>query len=93
MKGCHRRGSHDPNREIVCLDPGQPAGVAVLRDFERILAAFGFALIRTTGSHRQYRHPQVPRILSIQPRGKEAKSYQIEQFVDMVEEFGLEMDG
>ncbi len=69
-----------------------PRASLPFRDFERILAAFGFSLVRTAGSHRQYRHPQVPRILSIQPRGKEAKSYQIEQFVDMIEEFGLKMD-
>lgn len=60
-------------------------------DFERILRAFGFTLDRTSGSHRIYAHPQVPRRLSIQPREGEAKPYQIDQFLDMVEEFGLEM--
>jgi hypothetical protein len=33
----------------------------------------------------------VPRPLSIQPRGNMAKPYQIDLFLDMVEEFGLEM--
>ena len=60
-------------------------------DFERILKAFGFTLDRITGSHHIYRHPAVPRRLSIQPRGGKAKPYQIDQFLDMVEEFGLEM--
>jgi len=60
-------------------------------DFERILKAFGFSLDRISGSHRIYAHPQVPRRLSIQPRGGQAKPYQIDQFLDMVEEFGLEM--
>ena len=60
-------------------------------DFERILKAFGFTLDRITGSHHIYRHPGVPRRLSIQPRGGKAKPYQIDQFLDMVEEFGLEM--
>lgn len=60
-------------------------------DFERILKAFGFTLDRTSGSHHIYAHPQVPRRLSIQPRGGQAKPYQIDQFLDMVEEFGLEM--
>lgn len=62
------------------------------RDFERILRAFGFRLDRIAGSHRQYRHAAVPRILSIQPRGNMAKPYQIDQFLDMVEEFGLELE-
>lgn len=62
------------------------------RDFERLLTAFGFVLARTRGSHRQYRHPKASRLLSIQPRGKEAKSYQIEQFIAMIGEFGLTLD-
>jgi hypothetical protein len=39
-----------------------------------------------------YKHPQVPRPLSIQPRRNMAKPYQLDQFLDNVEEFGLEMD-
>lgn len=69
-----------------------PRGSVRFRDFQRLLEAFGFVLDRTSGSHHQYAHPKVPRILSIQPRGKEAKSYQIEQFVAMIEEFELSMD-
>lgn len=61
------------------------------RDFQRILQAFGFTLDRVTGSHHNYRHPLVPRPLSVQPRGNMAKPYQIDQFLDMVEEFGLEI--
>lgn len=60
-------------------------------DFERVLRAFGFTLDRISGSHHIYQHPAVPRRLSIQPRDGKAKPYQIEQFLDMVEEFGLEM--
>ena len=62
------------------------------RDFERLLRAFGFEHVRTTGSHRQYHHPWVPEILSIQPRGNQAKSYQLRQFADMIENYGLTMD-
>ena len=69
-----------------------PRASVPFRDFERLLRAFGFELVRTKGSHRQYGHPVVPRILSIQPRGKDAKSYQVEQFVDMIEEFGLSLE-
>lgn len=60
-------------------------------DFERILGAFGFTLDRISGSHHLYAHPKVPRRLSIQPRGGQAKPYQIDQFLDIVEEFGLEL--
>lgn len=61
-------------------------------DFRRILEAFGFTLDRIKGSHHIFRHPKVSRPLSVQPRGdNKAKPYQIDQFLDIVEEFGLEM--
>jgi predicted RNA binding protein YcfA (HicA-like mRNA interferase family) len=61
------------------------------RDFQRVLEAFGFTLDRIRGSHHNYRHRLVPRPLSIQPHGNMAKPYQLDQFLDMVEEFGLEI--
>lgn len=54
-----------------------PRASIPFRDLERLIAAFGFTLARTTGSHRQYVHPRVPLVVSVQPRGKDAKSYQI----------------
>ncbi|MGQ0661455.1 type II toxin-antitoxin system HicA family toxin [Sphingosinicella sp.] len=61
-------------------------------DFQRVLGAFGFDLDRIKGSHHIYKHPAVTRPLNVQPRGKMAKPYQIDQFLDIVEEFGLTMD-
>jgi predicted RNA binding protein YcfA (HicA-like mRNA interferase family) len=58
-------------------------------DFQRILEAFGFTLDRIKGSHHQYKHPSATRPLSIQAKGNMAKPYQVDQFLDMVEEFGL----
>lgn len=69
-----------------------PRAAVPFRDFERLLVAFGFTLDRIKGSHRHYKHPAVPRPLSIQPRGSSAKPYQIDQFLAMVQEFGLTMD-
>jgi hypothetical protein len=62
------------------------------RDFETLLAAFGFEHRRTAGSHRIYRHPMATRPLSIQPRRGQAKPYQLRQFLEMVEEFGLTLE-
>lgn len=56
-----------------------------------LIEAFG--LRRISGSHHIYRHPRVPRPLSLQPRGRDAKPYQIKQFLEMVAEFGLAMEG
>lgn len=69
-----------------------PGAVISFREFERLLAAFGFALERTSGSHRQYVHYRVPRPLPIQPDGKDAKRYQVREFLDMIAEYGLMMD-
>ncbi len=61
-------------------------------DFTRLLLAFGFAHKRTRGSHHIFLHSKAMRPLSIQPRGGEAKAYQVAQFLAMVEEFGLTME-
>jgi predicted RNA binding protein YcfA (HicA-like mRNA interferase family) len=41
-------------------------GAINFRDFERLLTALGFQLNRTSGSHRIYLHPKVPRPFSVQ---------------------------
>lgn len=61
-------------------------------EFCRLVESFGFTLRRISGSHHIYRHPEVPRPLSLQPRQNEAKPYQIRQFREIVEEYGLEME-
>lgn len=61
------------------------------RDFERLLRAFGFALDRTTGSHRQYVHPRIPRAFPVQPDGKDAKRYQLRELLELVERYALYM--
>jgi len=61
-------------------------------EFCRLIGAFGFKLRRVSGSHHIYRHRGVPRPLSLQPRNGEAKPYQIAQFLDIVEEYGLTLE-
>jgi len=39
-----------------------------------------------------YKHPKVVEILNIQNQNGKAKSYQIDQFLDYAEEYGLEME-
>ena len=63
------------------------------RDFERLLLAFGFELARTTGSHRQYVHAKLTRPFPVQPEGKDAKRFQVREFLELVEEYGLYMVG
>ena len=68
------------------------AGVLSYRDFEALLRAFGFVAVRQKGSHQSYKHPKAQRMMVIQPRGRDAKDYQVRQFLDMVQEYGLKID-
>lgn len=61
-------------------------------DLEGLLDAFGFAHKRTKGSHRHYRHPNVPTVLTINSDGKSAHRYQVRLLLELVEEYGLHMD-
>ncbi|KQT31743.1 hypothetical protein ASG29_07430 [Sphingomonas sp. Leaf412] len=69
-----------------------PRGTLSFRDFERLLTAFGFTHVRTVGSHRQYVHPRVQRPFPVQPDGKDAKRYQVREFLDMIAANRLEME-
>jgi predicted RNA binding protein YcfA (HicA-like mRNA interferase family) len=66
-----------------------PGAIISFREFEKLLRAFGFVHDRTVGSHRQYVHPKVSRSLPVQPSAKEAKRYQVREFLELVEEHGL----
>lgn len=59
------------------------------RDFIAMIEAFGFAKIRTKGSHASYAHPDCAKLLVLQPKGNEAKRYQVREFLAIVEEYRL----
>lgn len=69
-----------------------PGATIAFRDFERMLRAFGFSLDRSKGSHWQYRHPAIGRAFPVQPSGSDAKRYQVRQFLDLIEVYGLHID-
>jgi len=68
-----------------------PRQTISFRDFETLLRAFGFELARTRGSHRQYVHPQVLRPFPVQPSTKDAKPYQVREFLELIEQYSLYM--
>jgi predicted RNA binding protein YcfA (HicA-like mRNA interferase family) len=61
-------------------------------EFERLLAAFGYERVGQRGSHVSWRHPANGDKRIIQPNGKDAKRYQVDQFLDMVEKLALKLD-
>lgn len=69
-----------------------PRRVVPFRDFIGLVEAFGFVLKRQRGSHRIYRHPACPLLLNLQPRGSDAKDYQVSLFLRYVEEYRLELN-
>lgn len=62
-------------------------------DFVGLVEHFGFTESHTRGSHRYFEHPEVPEILSLQPRGGDAKEYQVRQFLDLVHGYNLQIRG
>jgi predicted RNA binding protein YcfA (HicA-like mRNA interferase family) len=62
-------------------------------EFVALLEGFGFYLDRMNGSHHIFNHPNIPEMLTIQPRkdGK-AKPYQLHQLVKLIEEYNLQLE-
>jgi len=68
-----------------------PARVISFRDFEALFAAFGFTRRPGKGDHLNFKHPRVPAVLTVQPRGKEAVPYQVKRLLAVVKEYDLHM--
>jgi Predicted periplasmic or secreted lipoprotein len=62
------------------------------RDFLAMIEAFGFRHVRTKGSHQSFAHPECNALLVVQPKGKDAKRYQVREFLGIVEANGLTLD-
>jgi predicted RNA binding protein YcfA (HicA-like mRNA interferase family) len=61
-------------------------------EFQTLIVAFGFELDRIRGSHHIYKRSGTIDRVNAQPKGKDAKPYQVRQFLDMIEANGLILD-
>lgn len=61
-------------------------------DFIDLVSAFGFSLLRSSGSHHIFSHPDIPELINLQDIGGQAKPYQIRQFLRLVERYNLKME-
>ena len=61
-------------------------------DMQRLVEAFGFTLARVSGSHHIFTHPDVPELVNLQEVGRQAKPYQIRQFLKLVEEYSIMLE-
>ena len=72
--------------ENLARNPEQRIRIAELVG---MLEASGFVHKRTKGSHRSFKHPDVPLVLTVQPHGKETVQKQVKQLLEVVREFDL----
>jgi len=61
-------------------------------DMQALVEAFGFTLIRISGSHHIFTHPDLPELINLQEVGGHAKPYQVRQFLKLVEQHSLGLE-
>lgn len=61
------------------------------REMITLVEAFGFQLSRIKGSHHIFTHPEIPELLNLQERNGKAKQYQVRQFLQLVEQYNLDL--
>ena len=57
-----------------------------------LVGSFGFTLVRISGSHHIFTHPQIPDFVNLQNVKGKAKPYQIKQFLSLVEQHNLTLE-
>lgn len=62
------------------------------RDMLSLVEGYGFVLVRVSGSHHIFTHPDIPELINLQNVAGEAKPYQVRQFLRLVERYGLNLE-
>jgi len=57
-----------------------------------LVEGYGFVLVRVSGSHHIFTHPDIPELINLQNVAGEAKPYQVRQFLRLVERYGLNLE-
>jgi predicted RNA binding protein YcfA (HicA-like mRNA interferase family) len=64
----------------------------LFKDFITIIESFGFKLDRINGSHHIFINKKHKQLISVQSDGKDAKPYQVRQFIIIVERLNIRME-
>lgn len=78
-----------PRKLLRRLVGGSVENVA-FEDMQRLVEALRFDLMRVSGSHHIFGHPNIPELVNLQEVGGEAKPYQIRQFL---KRYSLKLEG
>lgn len=78
-------------RKLLARILGGSRNVA-FNDFIKLVEAFGFRLLRVSGSHRIFGRPGVSELINLQDVGGQAKPYQVNQFLHLVEKYNLPLE-
>ena len=57
-----------------------------------LIEAFGFELVRVSGSHHVFEHLQVLELINIQNCQGKAKPYQVRQFLKLIKRYHMELE-
>lgn len=60
-------------------------------EVKSVVEAFGFKLSRISGSHHIFTHAELKEIVNLQNVNGQAKSYQVRQFLNLVERYDLKL--
>jgi len=61
-------------------------------DLVIVAESFGFHLARSKGSHFLYKNKEIGKTINLQSDRGQAKPYQVEQLLAVVEKYNLEME-
>ena len=78
-------------RKILQKILNNPNNVRFL-EVKSVVEAFGFKLSRISASHHIFTHAKIKEIVNLQNVNGQAKSYQVKQFLMLVERYDLELE-
>jgi predicted RNA binding protein YcfA (HicA-like mRNA interferase family) len=61
-------------------------------DMIGLVEGFGFKLLRISGSHHVFGHPNLPELINLQEIKGQTKPYQIRQFLKLIERYNLRLE-
>ena len=78
-------------RKLLAKALSNPANLR-FTEMQRLVEAFGFRLLRITGSHHIYGRASAAEQINLQNVGGNAKAYQVRQLLRLVERYNLQIE-